>query len=257
MNGLALAIRQVGYENRSMRRNPAGAFFTVVFPLIFLVVFTTVFGNRTLEVPGGRTTMATYYVASIAAYSVINACYTNVAMNVAFAKDFGQLKRLRGTPLPAWSLLGGKVLHAILVGLALVVVVVSFGWVFYGVDVSLRTLPAALLTLAIGSASFAAIGIAVASIVPNADAAPAVVNGIMLPLTFVSDLFIPMSSAPAWLTTFANLFPLRHLGVAMRTAFNPFEVGWGFEPVDLLIVAVWGIGAAIVAVRYFRWEPRR
>ncbi|MFN8638554.1 MAG: ABC transporter permease, partial [Dehalococcoidia bacterium] len=74
MNGLSLAIRQVAYENRSMRRNPASSFFTVMFPLIFLVVFTTVFGNRPLDVPGGRTTLATYYVASIAAYSVINAC---------------------------------------------------------------------------------------------------------------------------------------------------------------------------------------
>lgn len=257
MSGLTLAIRQVGYENRSMRRNPASSFFTVMFPLIFLVVFTTVFGNRTLDVAGGQTTMATYYVASIAAYSVINACYTNVAMNLAFAKDLGHLKRLRGTPLPAWSLLAGKVLHAVLVGLALVLVVVSFGWAFYGVDVPTRTIPAALVTLAVGSATFAAIGIAVASIVPNADAAPAVVNGIMLPLTFISDLFIPMSSAPGWLTTFANLFPLRHLGIAMRAAFNPFETGWGFQPVDLLVVAAWGLGAAIVAVRYFRWEPRR
>lgn len=257
MRGLQLALRQVGYENRSMRRNPAGAFFTVVFPLIFLVVFTTIFGNREIEVPGGTTTMATYYVASIVAYSVINACYTNVAMNVAFAQDFGQLKRLRGTPLPAWSLLGGKILHAVLIGFALVLVVALFGALFYGVDLPTRTLPAAVVALAVGSASFAAIGLAVASIVPNSDAAPAIVNGVMLPLTFVSDLFIPMNSAPAWLTTFASLFPLRHLAIATRTAFNPFETGLGFEPVHLLIVAAWGVGAALFAVRYFRWEPRR
>ncbi len=257
MRGLRLALRQVGYENRSMRRNPAAAFFTVIFPLIFLVVFTTVFGNREIPVPGGTTTLATYYVASIAAYSVINACYTNVAMNVAFAQDLGQLKRLWGTPLPAWALLGGKIAHAVLVGFALVVVVALFGWLFYGVDLPTRTLPAAVLALAVGSAAFAAIGVAVASIVPNSDAAPAVVNGIMLPLTFISDLFIPMNSAPAWLTTFANLFPLRHLAVATRTAFNPFETGLGFEPLHLLIIALWGLGAAVFATRYFRWEPRR
>lgn len=257
MNGLRLALRQVVYENRSMRRNPASAFFTAVFPLIFLVVFTAVFGNRELTVPGGTTTMATYYVASIAAYSVINACYTNVAMNVAFAQDLGQLKRLRGTPLPAWALLAGKVLHAVVIGFVLVIIVAVFGSLFYGVDLPTRTLPAAIVALAVGSASFAAIGLAVASIVPNSDAAPAVVNGIMLPLTFISDLFIPMQSAPSWLTTFASVFPLRHLAIAVRTAFNPFETGAGFEPMHLAVVVAWGVVAALFAARYFRWEPRR
>ncbi len=257
MNGLALALRQVTFENRSMRRNPAASFFTLVFPLIFLVVFTTVFGNRELEVDGGVTTMATYYVGSIAAYSVINACYTNIAMNVAFAQEFGQLKRLRGTPLPGWSLLLGKVLHAVLVGYALVIIVALFGWVFYRVDLPTHTLPAVIVALTVGAASFAAIGLAVASMVPNADAAPAVVNGVILPLTFVSDLFFPMQSAPEWLTTFANLFPLRHLAIAVRTAFNPFEVSSGFEPSHLAVVALWGVLAALFAARYFRWEPKR
>jgi ABC-2 type transport system permease protein len=250
-------LRQIVYENRSMSRNPASAFFTAIFPLIFLVVFTTVFGNREVAVPGGTTTLATYYVASIAAYSVINACYTNVAMNLAFAKDLGQLKRLRGTPLPAWALLGGKIGHAVLIGYVLVVIVSLFGWVFYGVDLPVRTLPAVVLALTVGSATFAAIGIAIAAVVPNSDAAPAVVNGVMLPLTFISDIFIPMESTPPWLTAVANVFPLRHLALAVRTAFTPFEAGAGFEWTHVAIMAAWGIGAALVAMRYFRWEPKR
>jgi ABC-2 type transport system permease protein len=256
-HGLRLMLRQIRYENRSMRRNPASSFFTAAFPLIFLVVFTTIFGNSEIRVPGGTTTMATFYVASIAAYSVINACYTNVAMNVSFAQDLGQLKRLRGTPLPAWALLGGKIGHAVLVGYVLVVIVALFGWLFYGVDLPLRTLPAVVLALTVGAGAFAAIGLAVASIVPNADAAPAVVNGVMLPLTFISDIFIPMEDAPSWLTTAANLFPLRHLALAVRTAFNPFEGGYGFELGHVAVVAAWGLGAAVFAARYFRWEPKR
>jgi ABC-type multidrug transport system permease subunit len=154
-------------------------------------------------------------------------------------------------------LLGGKVLFAVAMGFALVPVTALFGWVFYGVDLPTRTLPAAIVTLAVGSATFAALGLAVASLVPNSDAAPAVVNGVILPLTFISDLFIPMQAAPQWLTTFANFFPLRHLALATRTAFNPFETGLGFEPLHLLIVALWGVAAALFALRYFRWEPQR
>jgi ABC-2 type transport system permease protein len=257
IHGLRLMFRQIGYENRSMRRNPASSFFTAIFPLIFLVVFTTIFGNSEIHVAGGVTTMATFYVASIAAYSVINACYTNVAINVAFAQDLGQLKRLRGTPLPAWALLGGKIGHAVLIGYALVVIVALFGWLFYGVDLPLRTLPAIVLALTVGAATFAALGLAVTTIVPNADAAPAVINGLMLPLTFISDIFIPMEDAPKWLTTAASFFPLSHLALAVRAAFNPFEDGYGFELGHVAVVATWGVVAAIFAARYFRWEPKR
>lgn len=257
MRGLRLALRQVSFENRSLRRNPASLFFTLVFPLIFLVIFTLIFGNSEIRVEGGTTTAATFYVASIVAFSVINACYTSVAMNVAFAREAGQLKRLRGTPLPPWAMLAGKIGHAVLVGFMLVIVVSAFGRVFYDVDLPTRTLPAAILALAVGSAAFAAIGLAVASFIPNADAAPAVVNGIILPLLFISDVFIPSNQGPAWLKTVANLFPVRHLSMAMQTAFNPFEQGSGFEFGDLAVVAAWGLGAAFFASRYFRWEVRR
>ena len=79
----------------------------------------------------------------------------------------------------------------------------------------------------------------------------------MLPLTFISDIFIPMENAPGWLTTAAALFPLSHLALAVRTAFNPFEGGYGFELGHVAVVAAWGIAAALFATRYFRWEPKR
>jgi ABC-2 type transport system permease protein len=257
MRGAALALRQVGFESRSMARNPASAFFTFIFPLMFLVIFTLIFGNNEIEVEGGTTTVATFYVASIIAFSVINACYTSVAMNVAFARDLGLLKRLRGTPLPAWALIAGKVGHSILVAYGLSVIVAVFGWVFYDVTLPTQTLPAAMLAIAVGAATFAALGLAVAGIIPNADAAPAVVNGVILPLLFISDVFIPLENAPSWLATLANVFPVRHLSEALQTAFNPFLAGWGFEWADLGVVALWGLIGVALASRTFKWETKR
>ncbi len=123
MNAFVLALRQVKYENTAFWRNPAAAFFTFVFPLMFLVIFNLLFGNRELAVPGGTISSSTFYVPAIVAMSVIGACYTNVAMGVAFSRDAGLLKRVRGTPLPAWSLLFGKVLHSVLVALLLAAIV--------------------------------------------------------------------------------------------------------------------------------------
>ncbi len=257
MNVVGLTLRQVRYENRSFWRNPAAAFFTFAFPLMFLVIFTLIFGNRTIDVPGGSTKAATFYVAAITAFSVITACYTNVAMTVTFARDQGILKRIRGTPLPPLAFLTGKIINSILIGILLVAIVVAFGRVFYGVDVPGHTMPAFILTLVVGSASFCALGLAVTGFISNAEAAPAVVNGSILPLLFISDVFIRSNDAPAWLNTLANVFPIKHFSEALQTAVNPFERGSGFEWGHLAVIAVWGLLGLIVAARKFTWEPRR
>jgi ABC-2 type transport system permease protein len=109
MNGLKLLLRQVSNENRTFWRNPAAAFFTVVFPLMFLVIFNLLFGNNQIDVHGGVTDESTFYVPAIVAFAVISACYTNIAMMVCGARDRGLLKRIRGTPLPPWAFLGGRI----------------------------------------------------------------------------------------------------------------------------------------------------
>ena len=257
MRALAVLLRQIRYENLSFWRNPPAAFFTIVFPLMFLVIFNLVFADRTVEMPGGEAGISTFYVPGIIALSVIGACYTNVAMGLSFSRDQGLLKRVRGTPLPTWALLGGKVAHAVLIGILLVVVVSAVGVAFYDVAFPTRTLPAFALTLVIGSATFCALGLAVTTVVPNAEAAPAIVNASILPLLFISDVFIPLDSAPAWLTTFSDLFPVRHFSLALQTSFNPFEQGTGIEAAHLAIMAAWMAASMLVAIRFFRWESRR
>lgn len=257
MSAVRLAFRQVGYENKAFWRNPAAAFFTFAFPLMFLVIFNLLFGNDTLTRGGREISTSTFYVSAIAAFSVITACYTNIAIGLSFSRDLGVLKRLRGTPLPGWSYMMSRIVHATLIAILLVAIVTGAGTLFYGVDVPGHTLPAFLVSLAVGAAAFCALGIAVTTIVPNADASPAVVNATILPLLFISDIFIPLQDAPAWLTSFADLFPIRHFSVAMQVAFNPFTTGSGFRVGDLAVVAAWGAFGVGVALTRFSWEPRR
>lgn len=257
MSTTAMTLRQVRYENKAFWRNPAAAFFTVIFPLLFLVLFNLLFGHGTISYYGHRVNTSTFYVPAIAAFSVIGATFTNLAMSVTFAREQGVLKRKRGTPMPPLAYLGAKVLHAALISLLLVAVVAGFGKVFYNVSLPGHTIPAFLVSLVVGAISFCALGLAVTALVPNADAAPAIVNGIILPLLFISDIFIPLNTAPAWLTTVAKIFPLWHFSTAMQHAFNPFEKGSGFQGTDLLIVGVWALVGLLVAARTFRWEPTR
>jgi ABC-2 type transport system permease protein len=257
MSGLALALRQVAYEHRAFQRNPAKAFFTIIFPAIFLVILNVLFGNDVLELEGGTTRVATFYVPAIITLTVVNSCYTGLAMSFAIARDQGLLKRARGTPLPPWALVFGRVAHLTGVMAVLAVVVALFGRIFYDVELPTSTLPAVAVALVVGAAAFSALGIAIVAVIPNADAAPAVVNVSVLPLLFISDVFIPPGAdTPDWVLQVADLFPVRHLSQALQTAFNPFETGAGFEWGHLAVVAAWGVAAFVVALRFTSWEPQ-
>ncbi len=257
MNNLRLAVRQVSYENRAFWRNPQAAFFIFFFPLLFLFVFNTMFGNSEIDTSAGKISGSTFYVPAIVALSVIFACYTNIAISVSLARDQGVLKRIRGTPLPSAVYMGGRIAHATLIAVLLVVIVVAAGKVIYNVEIPTNTLPAFFVTLVVGAACFCSIGLAVTTVIGNADAANAVVNAVMMPLLFISDVYIPTSNTPAWLTAIANAFPVKHFSEALHTSFSPFVTGSGFQWGHLLAMVAWGIAGAFVAVRFFSWEPRR
>jgi ABC-2 type transport system permease protein len=257
VSGARLAVRQLRYENLAFWRNPPAAFFTFFFPLIFLVIFNLVFGNNEIEVDGGTTKASTFFVAGIAGLSVVNGCFTGLAMGLAFLRDQGVLKRTRGTPLPAWSFLAARIAFNTLITLALIVIVTGTGALFYDVDVPTNTMPAFLVSVAVGAATFAALTFAINGFIPNAEAAPAVINAVVLPLLFISDIFIRSEDAPRWLAIVSGFFPVSHLSHALQTAFNPFETGSGFEMVNLLVMVAWCAFGMLVAVRYFSWEPRR
>jgi ABC-2 type transport system permease protein len=256
MSDLTHALRVVRYTNKAFWRNPANAFFTFAFPLMFLVIFTALFGGGTQPVAGREIALSTFYVGQIATFSIITATYTNLAINMAFVRDMGILKRVRGTPMAAWSFMVGRIVHAILITLVLVAIVVTFGAVFYDAEVPTTTMPAFLATIAIGAATFSALGLAITSVIPNADASPAIVNASILPLLFLSGVFIPIQDPNAWYVAVAKVFPVYHFAVAMNSAY--FSVsGSGFEGGHLLIVAAWGVAGAIAAILFFSWEPRR
>ena len=257
MSALRLTLRQIGFEQRSFRRNPPAAFFTVVFPLMFLVIFNLLFGNDEIEVGGGTTTAATFYVPAIAALAIISSCFTNIAISVSLTRDLGVLKRLRGTPMPPWLYFAGVIGNVTLLSVVLVLVIVVAGAVFYGVDVPGRTLPALAVSVIVGAAAFSALGLALTGFIRDGDAAPAIVNAVVLPLLFISDVFITPGTAPGWLTTVAEVFPIKHLSAALFGAFDPFADGSGFRFGDLAVLAAWGVVGVLLALRSFRWEPAR
>ena len=254
MSGFALVLHQYRFEQRVFWRSPAAVFFTVMFPVIFLLIFSTLFGDDTIEELGIKTTV--YYVPGIITLSVVSASLVSTAIRLTELRESGRLKRVRGTPLPAWAFVGGRFVNSFALCCVMVVLVAVIGRVLYDVPFPTSTIPALLLTLLVGAFSFTALGFALTAVIPSEDAAPAVTNFVVLPLYFLSGVFIPQNEIPDGVLDFSNLFPIRHFFECFLTGYDPVTTGAGFEWGHLAIVLLWGIAGLLLALRFFRWTPR-
>jgi ABC-2 type transport system permease protein len=255
VSGLTLIAHQFRYDQKTFWRNPASVFFTVAFPVILLLIFATVFGDETVDVGGGIET-TTYYVPAIVTLSVISATMQSLAMSLVIAREDGRLKRGRGTPMPPWVFIAGRVGNSIVVALLMLVLIAALGRLAYGVEVPWERLPAIVAALVVGAAAFCCLGIALTAAIPSQDAAAPIVNALLLPLYFLSGVFIPDDQLPSGVIHFADLFPVRHFFEALFGAYVPDGGGSAFEWGHLAIVAAWGITGLLIAVRRFRWTPR-
>jgi ABC-2 type transport system permease protein len=232
---VTLLARQLRYEQRVFWRTPATVFFTLAFPMLMLVIFVALSDDPTF---------AAFFVPSMAMFGVLTTCYGNVVARVVLRRESGLLQRVRATPLPVAVVVGGLLANAVVVSALLVALVITTGALLYGVALP-RDLLALIATVVVGGAAFCALGVAAASWVPNVDTADPVVFATLMPIAFVSGVFMPVHDGTL-LARAADALPVRHL----------VDAGAGHDPwAHLLVVAAWGVAGAIVAVRRFRWAP--
>lgn len=250
-----LALHQFRYDLLAFLRNGQARFFTLILPILFLVIFASLFGHHSVPVSGGRIDQSVSYVPGIISLGIISASFVNLVIAVTAQRETGVLKRRRATPVPASAIIAGRALTSMVTALGITVVLLVIGRVAYGVHLPGRTAPALVVGVIVGSICFCCIGFAVASVIHNQDAAQPITQATVLPLYFISGVFVPISQLPHWLVDVANVFPVRHLAAAMLTAFNPHTTGSGFSGTDLLILAAWGVGGLLIALRRFSWLP--
>jgi ABC-2 type transport system permease protein len=246
-----LVWHQVRYEQLSFWRNPQSAFFTFVFPVVIILVLAILFhGSDPSEYFGGLTALQ-YYVCTIAALSVVGSCYSQLAIVLASRRQNGILKRVRATPLPPWAYFVGLLAHCLMVSIVTIVLITGVAGAF-GVSAP----PASrwggiLLTLVLGATAFCSLGVAVASLIRNSDAAPPIVQFVLFPMLFLSGTYGPINSDV--LNAVTGVLPIRPFNQALLAAFTQSN---GFSPRDLAVLLAWGVVGAVIAVRRFRWDPR-
>jgi ABC-2 type transport system permease protein len=253
---LALLAHEARFDTLASMRNPRARFFTFMFPILLLVIFSSVLGHgKTTVVDGVHVSLSRYFVGGIIAMSIITAAYAGLVISIAAARESGVLKRRRATPVPPAIIIGGQALAtlvtaAIASGLLLLVARVGYGIGFSG-----GSLAAMACAAVLGTLTFACLGFAVAGAIGSPDAAQPIVQATMLPLYFISGVWIPTAELGPTLRHIAGVFPIEHLAAALHLASVHGSFGAALAPRDLLVLAAWAVAAALFAARRFSWLP--
>lgn len=253
---VAMSVKQVRYEQRTFWRNPEAAAFSFALPLVFMFIFALFFNGEVVKQRGNIEYMQ-FMLPGVLAFGVISCTYTYLSVGTVQLRDWGVLKRMRGTPLPAASYLVGRSLSSAISSFIFVLLAVPIGVLAYDVDFRGETAAALVVALALGILCFSALGLAITSIIPNAEAAPPIAIGLMLPLVLISGIFIPNERMPDWLVRVTDVLPVGHFAHALQYVFDPRVGGGGFRGVDLLVVGIWTVIGFVVAITAFKWENAR
>ncbi len=256
MRDVRQVAHQLRYDLLVTIRNPQSRFFTIALPVIFLLLLTSVFGNHARYVNGHPIKNSTYYVPGISTLGIVAVSFVNLVITITAQRESGILKRRRTTPVPAWVLIAGRTLTAVVLSIVLVVVMVVIGRLAFGVHLPGATIPAFALGVVVGAACFCCVSYAVTGFIRSEDAAQPIVQAIVLPLYFISGVFIPKAQLSSTLRDVAGVFPVSHLDNALFKAFDPATTGSGIAGHDLLILLIWMAAALLIGLWRFSWSPR-
>jgi ABC-2 type transport system permease protein len=148
------------------------------------------------------------------------------------------------------------VLRSVLLALVVGGVMLTMGVVFWGVDLTARTIPGILIMLFLGTTSLCALGVAMTAFTTTEDTASSIGPFTMVMLSFISGIFIPIDQLPGWLQEIGRIFPLYHLAQGLQLSVAGAKGGIGLNANDVASLALWGIAGIAVASRRLLWEPQ-
>jgi ABC-2 type transport system permease protein len=259
MRDLKILLRQTRYALVASIRNSRAVVFGIVFPIVLLVMFNSIFSsgkNATDTFHHAEVSTRAYFTAGLAAYAITLQSFSTLAIAITTQRESGQLKRLRGTPMRPWTFIGAYMLRAILFAITMVIAVLLIGKIAFQVDLSGRALVGVAVYVALGASAMATLGMAITVFTPTVDAASSVGPFSAVILSFVSGIFIPVSTLPEWLSRIGRVFPLAPLADGLQRAVTGVGGGSGVTGHDALLLAAWGVAGLVVAARRFRWVPQ-
>ena len=255
-----LGAHQIVLELRQFVRSRTQVVFTILFPVMMLLIFGSIFSGDL----GDGVSYTQYFVTGMVATGLMTTGFQALAIQIPIERDRGVLKRLQGTPMPRSVYFIGKVGMVFAIALAETVLLLAIAVPFF--DVSLPATGGRWLTLiwvvVLGTTSFTLTGVAFSSVPKTARTATAVVTPVALLLQFISGVFFVFAVLPQWMQTIAAFFPLKWMTQGMRSVFLPDDYqsqepagSWEHARIAL-VLGLWLVGGLLVAVRTFRWRNK-
>ena len=232
-------------------RNREAAFFTFFLPVIFMLIFGSVYGNDVIKKEGIRG--AAFLEAGMIGYGVAATCFAGLAITMVIRRESGVLKRIRATPLPAGAYLFAVLTSTFVVFVIEAALIVAIGRLLFSVRVP-TDVPELLLILFFGACCFAAMGLGLTGLVRSAEGSSAVINAVYLPMAIISGTFFTPNSYPRFLRVIAEVTPLTHYTRLTRDVMLRGEHLWP-DWRQILVIGIWGAIGLFAAMRAFRWEP--
>jgi ABC-2 type transport system permease protein len=258
MSDLALVAHQLRFDLKRFFRDPAGLFYGVGFPLIFLINFLTILGSNDEvgHIAGHTLASERYYLPAVITMAVVSVTLVNLTVSLTAARERGTLKRVRGTPMPTWAFLAGRIATSLAVTTLIVTTVALAGRMAYGVAIPGSALVGIVVVLGVAAFAFCCLAFAATTILPTANMAAAITMTVTLVLYFLSGVFAREDNLSATIRTIAGIFPIKRLFQALAVAYDPTTTGPAIRWSDIGVLALWGIAGLALALRYFRWQPR-
>lgn len=257
-SALNLGLRRGALEIRQFTRQRESVVFTLLFPLILLAIFGSVFKDTIA--PG--VTFSQYFVAGMVASGLVNSGFQQLAITIPMERDYGSLKRLRGTPMPVASYFIGKSILVFVSMILQVILLLAGGYFFFGLNMPTEASKWFTFSwlIVLGTASSTILGIAFSVVPKSGRGASAVVSPVVIILQFFSGVFFIFTQLPSWMQQVAAIFPLKWLTQGMRSVFLPDsfaanEVAKSWETGrTFTILVIWLVVGFFISLRTFKWS---
>ena len=246
---MKLFVHQLRVEQLLFWRSREAAFFIFGFPLLLFLLLGSVYTGKINGHPA-----ADVLLAGMIGYGAANTTFAGTAIILVYRREYGILKRIRATPLPAWMYLAASLVSSLLIFALEAVLIFLVGRLFFGARLPghLVSLVAAVL---IGATVFAALGLAAAALIRSAEGSSAAINFILLPMAFLSGSFGPTRHYPRFLRAIGDVLPLKYFIDLIKAIYLGGHALWS-KPGAIGVLAAWMVGGIAVALRRFGWEPR-
>jgi ABC-2 type transport system permease protein len=249
---MRLFLHELRTEQLLYWRNREAAFFTFFLPVIFFLVFGSIYGDS--QITKEHLRAAPFLEAGMIGYGAASTTFAGLAITLVIRRESGVLKRIRATPLPPATYIGAVLASAFVTFLIEAALLIALGRVLFSVAVPTRAL-SLLVALAIGAAAFAALGLGLSGLVRTAEGSSAVVNAVYLPMAIISGTFFTPKEYPAFLRAIADVLPLTYFTTLIRDVMVRHHHLWS-ETGSLAVMLIWGAIGLVAAIRGFRWQPR-